>query len=108
MVMHTPGPWSYDRDTNRIYSVPTNLCVAAPHIATNPSCMEQWPKDAPVLAAAPEMLEALKAVEWGGEWDDGEGTRHPACPFCDALESSAEHTEDCLVAIAIAKAGGRT
>ena len=57
---HTPGPWSYDDKINRVYSVPTNLCVAAIHIAGNPACELAWPDDAHLIAAAPEMLEALK------------------------------------------------
>lgn len=60
MSKHTPGPWSYEPEINRVFSEPTQKCVAAPHILGNPAVMADWPADARLIAAAPEMLEALK------------------------------------------------
>lgn len=47
------------------------------------------------------MLNALKAIEWGGCADGSNGGHVDACPFCNAEKASGEHTEDCLVALAI-------
>lgn len=61
----TPGPWDYDPDINRVFSVPTNRCVAMPHIASNPAVMEQWPADARAIAATPELIESVaKLLDW--------------------------------------------
>ena len=61
-MARTPGPWAYDPTINRIFSTVTNECVAAPHVPGNPAADAAWPDDARVLAAWPEMLEALKAL----------------------------------------------
>lgn len=60
----TQGPWSYDPKINRVYSVSTNEIVAAPHVAGNPSSDAAWPADARLIAAAPQLYEALSdAIE---------------------------------------------
>lgn len=58
-------------------------------------------------AAAADLLDALEAVEWSGNWPSGHGSVYPCCPFCSALKASADHTEDCKVMLALAKARGR-
>jgi len=57
-------------------------------------------KQARLFAAAPELLEALKSVEW----IKGAGTGDRRyCPHCKAWEHKG-HTDDCIVRAAIAKA----
>lgn len=62
MSKHTPGPWSYDADENEIHSDsmqetggdPAHICeVLGPNKEVNAS----------LIAAAPEMLEALKTLQ---------------------------------------------
>lgn len=60
--MSTPGPWAYDHEINRVYSMITGECVAAPHIHGNPSADAAWPADAALIAAAPELLNALEEL----------------------------------------------
>lgn len=57
----TPGPWSWDAETGRIYSIPTNLMVALPALPlANPAVAESWPRDAHLISAAPDMFAALR------------------------------------------------
>lgn len=51
MTSHTPGPWSYDG----------SFTVGIPHIKGE-TFFRTNPEDAKLIAAAPEMAEALKAV----------------------------------------------
>lgn len=60
---HTPGPWKYyiTKAETEIRSVKTNQTIAlvsceAPNAVITPEC------NARLIAAAPEMLEALKTV----------------------------------------------
>lgn len=70
---HTPGPWTWHwaQDANghadgRIHTLSANnylgmsICVAVSPRFQNE---KQWQKDAPLLAAGPEMLAALKAAD---------------------------------------------
>jgi hypothetical protein len=58
-AQHTPGPWKYEVATRTIRSEPANYWLAS---------MNSWDgavnheANARLIAAAPEMLEALKAV----------------------------------------------
>ena len=57
---HTPGPWRYEAETKTIRAEPTNYWLAT---------MDSWDKavdsnaNAHLIAAAPEMLEALKSIQ---------------------------------------------
>lgn len=42
----TRGALAYDPELNRVYSLTTNECVAAPHVPGNPSCDAAWTADA--------------------------------------------------------------
>lgn len=72
--------------------------------------------NAVLYAAAPELLEALREVEWAGLEDDPDGGYYCACPSCGGghpddpatPEGYVGHTEDCELAAAIAKAEGRS
>lgn len=59
---HTPGPWSYDADENEIHSDSTQEAGGDPaHICT--MLGSNIEKNVALIAAAPEMLEALETVE---------------------------------------------
>lgn len=72
--------------------------------------------NAVLYAAAPELLETLRAVEWSGLEEDPDGGYYGACPSCGGgdpdnpatPEGYAGHTDDCELAAAIAKAEGRS
>jgi hypothetical protein len=65
---HTPGPWKYEEETQTIRSTPSNHWLAS---------MDSWDgavdhaADARLIAAAPEMLEALEYIlAWTPQgWD---------------------------------------
>lgn len=58
----TPGPWGYDPEIHRVYSVQTNTIVAAIHVRGNPACEAAWPGDARLIAAAPDLYAAGEAL----------------------------------------------
>lgn len=71
---HTPGPWTAHKAG--IYDA-TGLCVAKRHPQAGP----EWIINAPVLAAAPDLLAALEALfdncamihsRWGDEYNQKE------------------------------------
>lgn len=68
MTKHTPGPWAYDPEIGRVYSLADNQIVASIHVAGNPACEAAWPDDARLIANAPDLLAALKAAD--NELDD--------------------------------------
>jgi hypothetical protein len=57
----TPGPWSYDPldAVGMIYSITAEQLVARIPIENNPACKDAWPADARIIAAAPDLYEAL-------------------------------------------------
>ena len=62
---HTPGPWRYEESTKTIRALPSNYWLCT---------MDSWDgavsheANAALIAAAPELLEALKGVVM--LWDD--------------------------------------
>src|SRR4051812_17920608 len=81
---HTPGPW-------RARIVPGHqdeIIVEASDVEANVARVNGFPKtksyagsgtddpkaNARIIAAAPDLLAALKSVEWTGQSDDGEGS----------------------------------
>ena len=95
MSNHTPGPWRYVCDDNA-------WCV----LGEDGTIAEIWhgsdlstEADARLIAAAPQLLAALKAVEW---IDD------TVCVWCEICEGNPEigHEPDCQLAAAIRAAEG--
>ncbi len=90
MSKHTPGPWTvnYRRVTP----------VAGKQDGTDDVCHVYGDNEANarLIAAAPQLLAALKAVEWRGD------TSSPICPFC----GNSEHHPDCQLHAAIVAGEG--
>ena len=64
------------------------------------------PEQADQMAAAPQLAEALRAVEWIDD-DDGDGVLYQACPCCHERRMPedtrhSEHGFGCQVAAALA------
>jgi hypothetical protein len=106
MSKHTPGPWRVD-ETDRVvadnaknflrtrehpeFIVANNVYISGPRIERQ--------ANARLIAAAPEMLEALKKVEWFGKRID----EQPFCPDCGNYKSYG-HMTGCELDAAIRKA----
>ena len=105
----TPGPWEADSTHTRtaINSIATansqRKHIAMVNLAKNPD-YEIWGKEhnanANLIAAAPDMYETLKALEWccGDE-------ESPWCPCCK--EYAPDHAKGCNLLLTLKKARGK-
>jgi hypothetical protein len=59
-MKHTPGPWTYDRSGYSLYVNSGRELVTA--LSMDGKRMETSEANARLIAAAPELLEALKSV----------------------------------------------
>ena len=95
------------------------VCDCTVHYADGDLSVMQ--ANATLVAASPDMLAVLHAVEWGGQraWADCDGHRGsiPACPACYGMDPShvgsdrfncVGHRANCCLAAAIVKAEGKT
>lgn len=99
MSKHTPGPWKAEDLNNMGGAIVT---AGSREVArTWGYDMADMAANARLIAAAPEMLDALKAAQ-------SRLCEH--CPgYRDDLGQIGDHTDECLAAInAIAKAEGRS
>lgn len=99
---HTPGPWAAEPMTGR------GAWIKAENGTwTALSCGDtdlEAEANARLIAAAPELLAAVKALEWSGEREWSDGKSGPACPWCDAAQGEDLHLPSCPVGNAIAAA----
>lgn len=87
-MSYTKGPWKYSKSTGRVTGPAGNTVADARY--------KNSELDAPLISASPDLLEALKEVEWS---DGG------YCPQCER-RNGEQHQDKCLVGNAIAKAKG--
>lgn len=90
---HTPGPWSVAGRMGYGYLVDPNICVV--YGGEGSGRADDGPANALLIAAAPEMLEALKAL-------------HAAVKASKAMEGRKYLDLGIQVNSAIAKAEGRS
>lgn len=108
---HTPGPWEFSGCDHapilHIYA-PDNK-----HIFHGERSQTEQEANARLIAAAPEMLEALKSASHMSRFSETEyaGRMYQHCTSCDATISEGEaHLPDCdwlKIDAAIVKAEGR-
>lgn len=109
MSAHTPGPWKVEDDGREVvvYAVEGSCRVASIEL-DNLDDRSHALRDARLIAAAPDLLAALKLVEFGN------AVTHHKCVACAGWnmgpngETPRQHTHDCPVRIAIAKAEGKS
>lgn len=60
---HTPGPWRHNNG-GHVYGRDVVVCRVGDYTDKEclPFCKERWDADSALIAAAPEMLEALKRI----------------------------------------------
>lgn len=109
---HTPGPWHafQTADSTRHLVVQgdgsrPNEPIIATVIGHTASLHAAEASNARLIAAAPELLEVLLAVEWSGTEETEIGDSVGACPWCGNAQAD-DHTAACKLAAAIAKAEG--
>ena len=101
MKSYTPGPWIHEA-TSEAQLIKSKQGYLIAEVAQDETYdyaadMREAEANAHLIASAPELLEALKEVEWsnGG-----------FCPQC-ARGPVSGHAPKCVVGMAIAKAEGR-
>lgn len=126
---HTPGPWhlcfhlqSIENDRScpcgqrgvvygPEHDVATAVCemgvTPAPGIEAGTEPM-RYPREvelanARLIAAAPDLLAACEAVQWGGTERDEDGAEYAACPCCGEPREMG-HLPGCKLEAALAKA----
>ncbi len=99
---HTPGPWKVIQPNDSIERFAV-ITETLPHRSiTGWGNVRQLEGDAYLIAAAPDLLEALEAVGWV---QDEELPNDCYCPWCGNYEHRG-HASDCSRQAAIAKARG--
>jgi hypothetical protein len=109
MGKHLPGPWflEWDKDCEsfQIYDAQPDendevfMTIATVHVGERPSSQAHQPANARLIAAAPELLAALRL---GMQWSEDDGY-----PDDDATLSVGERLFRQAARAAIAKAEGR-
>ena len=99
MNAHTPGPWRFYAAEEAPNGKPGvySRYYSDEDVAVCGNHSKAWPlieADARLIAAAPDLLEALKAALWNG------------CPVC-CRPRDGGHDDGCQVVAAIAKAEGK-
>lgn len=61
MNKHTPGPWNRIKGDRNVYSAAGTVCKT-PAILGGGSAATNWEANARLIAAAPDLLEALEAL----------------------------------------------
>ena len=87
---HTPGPWKFCPVTQKIWTVDTDLDVGT--FCGGPE-MDQWEPNARLMAAAPELADALRTMlaVYCGE----HGTTRDVCQAAEqAARAALEKTEE--------------
>lgn len=119
MSAHTPGPWRVLPCNSRVEEIVTNRSLANGRVelvrVAEVRLINAGQANARLIAAAPLMLEALKALEWSGV-DAIEAVTFRSCPSCGAPEFAlddeprehGQHMQDCKLGAAIAAAEGRS
>jgi hypothetical protein len=103
MPEFTPGPWHIESLEMLENAVIAFAGYVVSIIKPIPGGMEIAEANARLISTAPELFEALKAVEWGYERCDGE---LDCCPNCHEPEEKG-HDKDCQLAAAIRKVEGK-
>jgi hypothetical protein len=114
MSKHTPGPWKaniYDGGAFEIISespkyVAPGMVVAGRNGYPAWGLAEESTANGHMIAAAPELLEALEATQWASRTKfPSDGKYHAVCPLCEN-EPRQGHAKGCLIGGSITKAKG--
>lgn len=122
MSGHTPGPWRWmgpnvlvgDHGHRPVVLTSRGPITTRTEGGRLGDLLPEHP-NARLIAAAPDLLAALRSVEWSGQAiaDMAEQTFAPACPSCGAFAPNVEivdtgdvkggeHDKTCVLAAALA------
>ena len=107
MSKHTPGPWDiYVGYVGTFIRAPKNdgfgRIVIAEMSADKAFSQEEVRANAHLIAAAPQLLTVLEAVEWVGD------KPYRFCPWCFAGENQEQHYPTCTRQAATKAAKGES
>ena len=103
---HTPGPWTFYRESSCDRGDSYGVKAPAPHYWVVPT-LNINPADAHLMAAAPKLLEALEdLMEMTGEPPDRNCSCHISPPCNDCVDYSEWRDAFEYARAAIAKATG--
>jgi hypothetical protein len=90
-LTHTPGPWTFDNRLMMVYKSDKSESITFPNRMGNVAICrlmgkagqyEQDDVNGPLLAASPELLSALKAIQqWWGHDQSKTGDEMPSAIF---------------------------
>lgn len=103
-MTHTPGPWKAGVSEYKVYSVPRPEDDEIARVYGD--TREEQRSNAALIAAAPELLEMLRKLQW---FRDDDGTQ--ICPSCNAygngfVDDIIRHKPDCKLSALLQKARG--
>lgn len=106
----SPGPFRVGAHRScEVEILDANGCEVArvvfPMVKRELSGCDVQEANAALLASAPDLLMALRAVQWGGSDRDEHGVEVATCPWC-GCEKAMGHASDCGLAMVIARATG--
>ena len=62
MSKHTPGPWQFSFESDRFVSASSGIVCTRPSVSAGGAAGRNWKANARLIAAAPELLEALNTM----------------------------------------------
>lgn len=113
MSAHTPGPWraSWGRYLPILAIINGKDAQIGRAESFGQISDAECEANASLIAAAPDLLAALKAATEHMDRAGADGYAMPECPWCHSQREDNEHNADCEVLIAraaIAKAEGKS
>ena len=96
MSKHTPGPWRVGEykykgiEISRDYSYPVRIAIVESWAADPKAAQQEAQANARLIAAAPELLEALRDIRDNYDCDEWAHKYGTPCRCCIAAEAIAK------------------
>jgi len=93
---HTPGPWRWDEDGNLVAADGKRVLTAATFLLDHrelAASIDAKEPDAALVAAAPDLLEALREIEQASTWTMHSGCMEPIGRLTDIARTAIARAE---------------